>query len=435
MAEFRALLCSYVINRAGDVVGSLALAVVVLSVTGSALATALLFLATQFLPGLVGPALVVRIDRVAAGRILPPLYAIECVLFLALAAIVHHVGAAPLIVLAFIDALIAFAARTITRSATASTLAPHDLIPEGKAAFNVALAAAMIAGPVIAGLVLELLGPAAALAIDGLSFLLAGALVLRAPGLRAAAPEQTAGPARGRLREGLRYISRRPVLRTLIFGEGLAFVFFYLVVPVTVVYATESLHAGAGGYAAILAAWGVGIALGSAIQVRLARAAPSSMILISTGLVAAGYIFTAAAPTLAVAMVASVLGGIGNGTQWASVETTVHRLVDEAFRARTAAVLESLAAIAPGFGIVIGGALTALLSPRAAYLVAGVGLLVLLAAARLANLQTREGGERAPVEVAVETGCREQDGLEHARNPRAGALVTGLDVDDQHVVA
>jgi hypothetical protein len=38
-------------------------------------------------------------------------------------------------------------------------------------------------------------------------------------------------------------------------------VFFYLVVPVTVVYSTESLHAGAGGYAALLGSWGAGIAM------------------------------------------------------------------------------------------------------------------------------------------------------------------------------
>ena len=85
-AEFRALLISYVINRAGDVVGALALAVVVLAATGSALATAALFLATQFVPGLIGPGIVARIDRAAPGRILPALYVVECVLFLLLAA-------------------------------------------------------------------------------------------------------------------------------------------------------------------------------------------------------------------------------------------------------------------------------------------------------------------------------------------------------------
>ena len=387
VAPFRALLLSYAINRAGDVVGSLALAVVVLAATGSALATAALFLATQFLPGLLGPGAVARIDRIAPGRILPVLYVVEACLFGVLALIVHRVGIAPIIALAFVDATLAFAARTITRSATASTLVPHDLVPEGKAAFNIALAVAMIAGPAVGGAAVALLGPSTALAVDGGSFLVAAGLVLGVPGLRVT-PDEGAGHAgsRGRLREGLRYIADHPVLRALIAGEGLAFVFFYLVVPVTVVFATETLHAGAGGYAALLASWGAGIAIGSFVQVRLARRVGPTMLLLSTAAVAVGYLATAVAPSLVFACAASVIGGIGNGTQWASVETLLHQLVDEAFRTRAAAVLEALAAIAPGAGIVLGGVLTALFSPRAAYLVAGLGLLVLVAGARLGGL-------------------------------------------------
>jgi Transmembrane secretion effector len=382
--EFRALLVSYVINRAGDFVGSIALAVIVLGSTGSALATAVLFLATQFLPGILGPAVVVRVDRLAPGRALPVMYVVECALFLLLATLVHHAGVAVLVALAFADAMIAFAARTITRSAVASTLVPHDLLPEGKAAFNVALAVSMVAGPVVAGLAIALVGPASALAIDGGSFLVAAALILRASKLRATREVPCSG--KNRLREGLHYIARKPALRTLILGEGAAFVFFYLVVPVTVVYATRSLHAGSGGYAAMLTSWGAGVAIGSAVQVRLARRVGGTMILISTGAVAAGYLGTAVAPTLVLACGASVVGGIGNGTQWASVETTVHQLVDEAFRARTTAVLESLAAIAPGAGIVLGGALTVVFSPRAAYFAAGAGLVVLVLAARMKRL-------------------------------------------------
>lgn len=394
--EFRALLVSYVINRAGDFVGSIALAVIVLATTGSALATAVLFLATQFLPGILGPAVVARIDHVAPGRALPFMYVVECALFVALAALVHHVGIAVLIALAFVDAMIAFAARTITRSAVASTLVPHDLLPEGKAAFNVALAVSMVAGPVIAGLAVALVGPGSALAIDGGSFFVAAVLIARASKLRATAEVPTGG-GKSRLREGLRYIAGKPALRTLIVGEGAAFVFFYLVVPVTVVYATRSLHAGSGGYAAMLTTWGVGVAIGSAVQVRLARRAGATMILISTGAVAAGYLGTAIAPTLVLACCASVIGGVGNGTQWASVETTMHRLVDEAFRARTTALLESLAAVAPGAGIVLGGALTALFSPRAAYFAAGAGLVVLVLAARL---------RRLTIGMPVETGAQ-----------------------------
>jgi MFS family permease len=110
------------------------------------------------------------------------------------------------------------------------------------------------------------------------------------------------------------------------------------------------------------------------------------MILLSTLAVAGGYIGTAAAPTLLLACAASVLGGVGNGTQWASVETAIHQLVDEQFRARVAAVLEALACIAPGVGILLGGALAALLSPRAAYAVAGIGLVALVGLASLSRV-------------------------------------------------
>jgi hypothetical protein len=380
VGDFRALLISYAINRAGDVVGSFALAVVVLRATGSGLATAGLFLCTQFLPGLVGPLLVAHVDRLAVGRLLPAVYVFEACLFGLLAAIVGH-GAIPVIfVLGFADAVLAFVARSVTRSASASVLIGHDLLPEGKAAFNVALAAATLAGPALGGVAVATLGAPAALVVDAVSFLFAAALIARSTGLRASVPDlkKSSGTSWSRLRESVGYVAASEPLRTLIVGEGLAFVFFYLVVPVTVVYAGHSLHAGSGGYAAILVAWGAGIAIGSAAQLRLARRIGPGMIFISTSAVAAGYLGTAAAPTLAVACAASVIGGIGNGTQWASVETAVHQLVEDRFRVRVAAVLEALASIAPGVGIALGGVLTASFSPRLAYLFAGAGLIVLV---------------------------------------------------------
>lgn len=382
VAEFRALLVSYTINRAGDVVGSLALAVVVLGATGSALAAAALFLSTQFLPGLIGPFLVARLDHRAPGRILPALYTVEGCLFVVLALIVGRASVGAVFALAFADAVLAFVARSITRAAAASTLIPHNLMPEGKAAFNVALATATVAGPIVGGVAVASVGAPLALTIDAASFLLAAGLLARSPALRVPVPDASAaGDGAGRrLRESISYIAGQTVLRTLIVGEGLAFVFFYLVVPVTVVYASRSLHAGSGGYAAILAAWGVGIAVGSAAHVHLTHRIGANMILLSTLAVAVGYLGTAAAPTLVVACAVSVIGGIGNGTQWASVETAIHELVQDALRARVAAVLEALAAIAPGVGIVLGGALTALFSPRAAYLVAGLGLVALVCA-------------------------------------------------------
>ena len=272
IAEFRALLISYVINRAGDVFGALALAVVVLGATRSAIAIAALFLATQFLPGLVGPFLVARVGAIPPGRLLPLCYLLEACLFLVLAAVSRHVGVALIVAVAFVDGMLAFAARSVTRATAASTLIPHDLMPEGKAAFNLALAAATVAGPVLGGAVLALVGPGAALAVDGVSFLIAAILLACTPGLRARnGSDPSSGTPSRQVRAGFGYVAGNATLRALIFGEGIAFIFFYLVVPVTVIYASRSLHAGPAGYAAILASWGGGAVIGSTVHVRFAR--------------------------------------------------------------------------------------------------------------------------------------------------------------------
>jgi hypothetical protein len=385
--EFRALLLSYAVNRTGDQLGIFALAVVVYERTGSALATAGLFLATQFGPGLLGPLVVARIDRVQLGSLLSRIYAVEAALFGVLVAIAPHGPVVLVVAVAFIDATLAFTARVLTRSGAATTLADRDLIAEGKAAFNVVFAVSMAAGPALAALLVTAGSARIALGLDAGSFLVAALIMFSARGRPGTLIELESEPGSAwrRLRTGFGYLRRHPALRGLVVAEGMAFVFFYFPIPVIVVYAKQSLHAGVGGYGAILTSWGIGVILGSVVQARIARRAGSRLILASTGAVAVGYLGTAAAPSLAVACAASVIGGIGNGTQWAAVETVVHRLVAEAFRARVASTLETLMAIAPGFGILGGGALAAAWSPRAAYYLAGAGVCVLIVASLLSG--------------------------------------------------
>ena len=177
-----------------------------------------------------------------------------------------------IIALAFVDGTLAFVARSVTRVTAATTSSPRNLMPEGKAAFNVALAVATVAGPVLGGAALTFLGPATALIADGVSFLIAGLIIACAAGLRAPTGSDPSGEKRAReLRASFRYIAGNATLRVLIFGEGIAFIFFYLVVPVTVIYVSRSLHAGPAGYAAILGSWGAGAVIGSTVHVRLAR--------------------------------------------------------------------------------------------------------------------------------------------------------------------
>ncbi|MBI5107039.1 MAG: MFS transporter [Solirubrobacterales bacterium] len=375
---FAPLAGSYALNELGDNFGIVALAVLVLDETGSALGTAALFLAAKFLPALVAPAMVAALDRRPVGRVLPVFYVVEAAAFAALALVAGSFWLPAVLVLGFVDGLVALTARGLSRGAVATTLQPAGLLREGNALLNVAFAVTSAGGPALAGLVVSAGGPALALWIDAGSFLAVAVLlaayrrVLPVP-----APAERREPWSTRVRDGIRYVRRHPVAGRLVGGEALAIVFFTIAVPIDVVYAKETLDAGDLGFGLLLASWGVGILLGSAIFARARSWPVATLVLLSTAAIGAGYGGMALAPGLAVACLASVVGGTGNGVQWVAVMTALQESVHDDYQARAAGLLESAAAAMPGVGFVVGGVIAWAADPRVAFLVAAFGVLLL----------------------------------------------------------
>src|SRR3954447_3611626 len=83
--QFRRLAMSYAVNEMGDWMGIVALSVLVFDRTGSAMATAALFLGTRFLPALIAPLLVARVEQPPPRFALPVIYCGEAAAFGALA--------------------------------------------------------------------------------------------------------------------------------------------------------------------------------------------------------------------------------------------------------------------------------------------------------------------------------------------------------------
>ena len=110
------LAASYAINEMGDWLGLVALSVLVFELTGSALATTLLFLGTGFLPALLAPLLVARLERPPPRFVLPSIYAAEAAAFLGLALLADHFSLAAVVALAAIDGALALTAKTLTRA-------------------------------------------------------------------------------------------------------------------------------------------------------------------------------------------------------------------------------------------------------------------------------------------------------------------------------
>ncbi len=105
------------------------------------------------------------------------------------------------------------------------------------------------------------------------------------------------------------------------------------------------------------------------------------LLFFSTAAVGVGYLGLAAAPTLAVACAASVLGGAGNGVQWVAVVSAVQELTAQLMQARVISVLESIGAAMPGVGYLIGGLVGTGHHARTVFLVAGIGVLAVVAVA------------------------------------------------------
>jgi len=390
--DFRRLALSFAVNELGDWLGIVALSVLVFDQTDSALATALLFLGTGFLPALLTPVVVARLERPPPRFVLPAIYAGEAAAFGALALLASHFSLLAIVVVATLDGALALTARALTRSVSAAMLEPTGELRAGNAILNIAFTGGAAVGPAVAGVVVAAFGAQTALLLDAVSFYAIAWILLTARRLPHAEPEP--GHLREQVRAGLGYIRGNATLRRLLGAQAAALVFFSAVIPIEVIYAKETLGAGDTGYGLMLGSWGGGMVLGSLVFATLRRAPLPYLLFFSTLAIGAGYLGMAAAGTLVVACVAAAFGGAGNGVQWVAVISSVQELTTQTMQARVIGVLESLGAATPGIGYLLGGLIASGVSPRATFLVAGVGVVAIAAiAAPLLGRRWPLGGE------------------------------------------
>jgi MFS family permease len=423
-SKLRRIVAAYTVNRLGTWFGFIALAVAVFHHTHSAVAVATLLLTGQVLPAFLTPALVARVESSTRRGELSGLYLFEAIATAALAALLlWHFSLAAILLLVALDGTAALAASALLRAAAArsarewahnhhdramSEPAPPpahtfagqtgivlaagggdlgaDSIAGGRieareasaveaerranAALNIGFAVTFTLGPTFAGLTVPVLGASTALLIDVVSFLVCATLLLD---LRPHVEDAETASVRARVQAAWQYITKTTILRRLLLAEAVALVFFEFSPPIEVAYAEVSLHAGAGGYGVLLGVWGLGAGVGSVLFARSIKRSLGMLLSASTIAIGVAYLGWAIAPSLALACVAGLIGGIGNGVQWAALISAVQRLTPQSLQGRLMGAVESLGAIFPAVGFVLGSAITALSSPRIALLVAGIG--------------------------------------------------------------
>jgi MFS family permease len=411
--RLRRILAAYTINSLGSWLGLVALLLAVYQHTHSAPAIAALTLAAEAMPAFVVPPLVAWVEASERRRELTALYLFEAIVTAALAVLMWHFWLPAVLVLAALDgtaalassallrAEIARAAREQVEAETGATTAPATtkvpasdrdgdqtrsaLIEEqaqeaerrAHAARNVAFSITFVLGPVLGGVLVAATSAATALFVDVGSFLLCGALLLD---LHPHVEEAGGDSVRMRLAAAWRHINEAPSLRGLLAAETVALVFFETGPPIEVTYVEGTLRAGDHGLGVLLTAWGAGAVLGSVVFARFVRRPLSGMLGAGTVAIGLAYVGFAAAPSLALACVAAVLGGIGNGLQMPSLISIVQRLTPRSLQGRMMGAAESLGAVCRAIGLPLGGVLVALSTPRIAFLVVGLGAVATTAA-------------------------------------------------------
>jgi MFS family permease len=401
---FARLAATYTINDLAAFLATLALSILVYDATGDALATMALFLAAEFVPGLLVPVLAARADGVRPARVLGAAYAVEAVLLGAIALLASSFLLPAVLVLAFLNGTLATLARAVTRAASVAVLEPAGALREGNAIMNVGLSVNSVSGPALAGGLVALIDVGPAMAVIAGVFALLACLIAPARGLPLPRLDdgQGATSTLARLRETAEHVRSSPGLSRLLAGQGLALALLTMVVPIQVIYAKESLGTDDAGFGLFVAAWGCGMVLGSALFARERRRPITQLILLSTTALGVGYIGIGLAPTLAAACAVAVLGGAGNGVQIVAVITAVQEATEERFQARVAGLFEAIATVAPGVGFLVGGVVTALLSPRAAFLVAGAGVLLVVLAGGVMLARRRVAGSAPAIDPIPE---------------------------------
>ncbi|ELP65246.1 MFS transporter [Streptomyces turgidiscabies] len=166
-------------------------------------------------------------------------------------------------------------------------LVPKELLSAGYARVQQADAVAGSTGPLIAGVLIKIMGAPFAVLVDALTYLVSGLLLAS---VKAPDPVSDRGARRSlgsELREGVAWVYRHRTLASIALTSHAMLLFNSMVSTVFVVFALHSLKIGAFGLGITYACASVGMLLGGALSGRVARRLDVGATLIAFRLLAA----------------------------------------------------------------------------------------------------------------------------------------------------
>jgi MFS family permease len=246
---------------------------------------------------------------------------------------------------------------------------------------------AMMAGPVLAGVMLTVWPPSVPYAVNAVTFFLSALLVARIPDAKLRSEEPVAQGHWRDVANGLRLVLTSRPLRTVLVVWNVVVIGSAAVNVAEVVFAKDDLDAGNVGFGVLVAASGIGLALGSFLaapalgKVGLRRHYIGSITLMGVGWGAA-----ALSGTIWLAVPFVIGGAAGNGAAAVCNRLLVQRGAPDQYRGRALATIMSSNYAVVGLAMAAAGVLTDLFGARTVWLAAGA---IYLAGALVALLMTR----------------------------------------------
>lgn len=360
--DFRLLYLGLLVSTMGSQITRVTSAWLIWNLTGSAVALGLagLVSALPLIPmSLLGGALA---DAVERRRLMLATQGAALLTVTALAALtaaglvqVWHLYAAGLLI------TVSGVLDRPARQALIPSLVPPAHLLNAYTLMTTLIQAGGLVGPVLAGLVLATLGPAAAFTLDAVSFLavVVALLLMRVPPI-------AGGPRKlslGSIGEGLRFVRSKPIIIGLLGLDVVAMLFGYYPTLLPI-FADEILRAGEAGFGLLTAAPAAGSLAGAGLMLFAGHLRRPGWVMLGA---VAGYALAlaglGASTWLLLSLLCAGLLGLTDAVSMAIRHTTVQLNTPDEFRGRVASVFQisvqggnSIGAVNAGFAAAAIGA-------------------------------------------------------------------------------
>lgn len=374
-SSFRRLWLARTTSHVGDGIALVALVLLVQETEGTGSAVGALLLASS-LPRFLGPLAGVVADRVEQRMLMVLCDLGNASIFAAIAWWQPSFGV--LLALVAASALLETLFAPASRSAVPALVHTDDLL-QANAWMGTSLNLQVALGTLLGGALVAAIGVRGALALDAVSFVLSAALLVGLPPLRSAPDTSRAGFLSVGW-EGLAFAWRTRVVRTFVIVLFLGVAFAAVDNVALVFLVRETLGGGPVAFGLVTAAFGAGMMAASlGLSIRRTSVAVSTLLIAAWLASGFGTIATGLASLIAVAAIAQAVGGFGNGLENVAADTLIQRAVPREMLGRVFGLVSTAAFGGSTLAYAAGGPLLDLTSPRAVFLIAGAGILVVTA--------------------------------------------------------